>query len=249
MSTHSEACCRIPPVVDEGYEPKGRYLDLGGLKTYVTGPADADKAILAVYDIFGFTPQILQGADILATGDAKQSYQVFMPDFFNGNPAKMEWYPPTTDEQNAALGEWFKDALWSIHQPKIPGILQADQMFNPNVKSWGIIGYCWGGKMASLVAGDEAGLFKVAMQTSPARIDAHEGTRVKVPTMLLASNGESTEDVKAYEDSLNVPKYVERFDDQVHGFMSARADLKDEKVKAGYERGYQLALKFFHEHL
>ncbi|KAI1353034.1 Alpha/Beta hydrolase protein [Xylaria sp. FL0043] len=249
MSNHSDACCRIPPVVVEGYEPKGRYIDAGGIKTYVTGPSDANKAILAVYDIFGFYPQILQGADILATGDTEQSYQIFMPDFFNGNPAKMEWYPPVTDEQKALIGEWFNGALWSIHQPKIPGILQAAEKVNPNIKSWGIMGYCWGGKMASIVAGDEPGLFQVAVQTSPARVDAGEAARVKIPTMLLASNGESIESVKEYEENLKVPCYVERFDDQVHGFMSARADLKDDKVKAGYERGYQLALKFFHEHL
>ncbi|KAI8947666.1 Alpha/Beta hydrolase protein [Xylaria longipes] len=249
MSKHSEACCRIPPVVDEGYEPKGRYIDIYGLKTYVTGSPDADKAILAAYDIFGFFPQTLQGADILATGDTKQSYQVFIPDFFNGNPAKMDWYPPVNDEQKAMLGEWFKDALWSLHSPKVPAILKEAEKINPNIKAWGIVGYCWGGKMASIMAGNEPGLFKAAVQTSPARIDADEAARVKIPTMLLASNGESVEEVKQYEESLTVPKYVERFNDQVHGFMSARADLKDDRVKSEYERGYALALKFFHEHL
>ncbi|KAI1128547.1 Alpha/Beta hydrolase protein [Nemania abortiva] len=249
MSKHSEACCRIPPVVSEGYEPKGQYIDVDGLKTYVTGPPDADKAILAAYDIFGFFPQILQGADILATGDAEQSYQVFMPDFFNGNPASIDWYPPTNDEQIALVTEWFKDAQWSIHKPKLPGILQAAQKINPNIKAWGIMGYCWGGKMASIVAGDDPGLFKAAVQTSPARIDAEDGARVKVPTMMLASQGESVESVEEYEKSLTVPHHVERFEDQVHGFMSARANLKDGRVKAEYERGYALALKFFHEHL
>ncbi|KAF2969238.1 hypothetical protein GQX73_g4339 [Xylaria multiplex] len=248
MSENSEACCRIPPVVDEGYEPKGRYIDVGGIKTYMTGPLDADKAILAAYDIFGFFPQILQGADILATGDRDQSYQVFMPDFFNGNTAKMEWYPPANDEQKAIVGEWFKEAKWSIHKPRVPGILQAAEKVNPNIKSWGIMGYCWGGKMASLVAGDEPGLFKVAVQTSPAQIDVEDGARVKIPTMLLASNGESAESVEAYKESLTVPNYVERFD-EVHGWMSARADFKSDRVKAEYGRGYQLALQFFHRHL
>ncbi|KAI0534665.1 hypothetical protein GGR58DRAFT_47885 [Xylaria digitata] len=102
--------------------------------------------------------------------------------------------------------------------------------------------------MASLVAGDEPGLFKVAVQTSPAQIDVEDGARVKIPTILLASNGESAESVGAYKESLTVPNYVERFD-EVHGWMSARADLKIGRVKAGYERGYQLALQFFHRHL
>ncbi|KAJ2980767.1 hypothetical protein NUW58_g6860 [Xylaria curta] len=249
MSKHSEACCKIPPVVSEGYELKGRYIDLCGLKTYVTGPPDASKAILSVYDIFGFFPQTLQGADILATGDTEQSYQVFMPDFFNGNPALMDWYPPVNDEQKAIVGEWFKEAQWSIHKPKIPGLLREAEKTNPNIKAWGIMGYCWGGKMASIIGGDEPGLFKVAVQTSPARIDADEAAQVKIPTMLLASKGEEAEIVKEYEERLTVPKHVERFDDQVHGWMSARADLKNDRVKAAYERSYALALKFFHDYL
>lgn len=36
MSTthgHSEACCNIPPVVSSGYQVKGKYETIGGLKT------------------------------------------------------------------------------------------------------------------------------------------------------------------------------------------------------------------------
>jgi dienelactone hydrolase len=47
------------------------------------------KAILVIYDIFGFFPQTIQGADILA---ASGDYQVFMPDFFEGQPADIAWY-------------------------------------------------------------------------------------------------------------------------------------------------------------
>lgn len=53
----------------------------------VTGPASADKAIFFIFDIFGYFPQTLQGADILATSDKDQPYQVFMPDFFDGKAA------------------------------------------------------------------------------------------------------------------------------------------------------------------
>lgn len=30
---HSAACCSIPPIVSEGYEAKGKYETIGGLKT------------------------------------------------------------------------------------------------------------------------------------------------------------------------------------------------------------------------
>ena len=94
MSLHSAACCSVPPVVSKGYSEKGKYITVDGLKTYATGPSDAKKAILVVYDIFGFFPQTIQGADILAYGDKENQYQVFMPDFFEGSPADISWYPP-----------------------------------------------------------------------------------------------------------------------------------------------------------
>lgn len=33
---HSEACCNIPPIVVEGYEPKGKYETINGMKTCVS---------------------------------------------------------------------------------------------------------------------------------------------------------------------------------------------------------------------
>lgn len=94
MSLHSAACCSVPPVVSKDYSQKGKYITVDGLKTYATGPPDAKKAILIIYDIFGYFPQTIQGADILAYGDKENQYQVFMPDFFEGSPADISWYPP-----------------------------------------------------------------------------------------------------------------------------------------------------------
>jgi hypothetical protein len=33
MHGHSAACCSIPPIISKGYEPKGKYETIGGLKT------------------------------------------------------------------------------------------------------------------------------------------------------------------------------------------------------------------------
>lgn len=32
---------------------------------------------------------------------------MFMPDFFDGKPADISWYPPDTDEKGKKLGEFF----------------------------------------------------------------------------------------------------------------------------------------------
>jgi hypothetical protein len=58
--TPTAECCTLPPVQAE-YTPKGSFGELDGLKTYQTGPTDTGKAILMVYDVFAYSPQILQG--------------------------------------------------------------------------------------------------------------------------------------------------------------------------------------------
>ena len=79
--SQSHACCTVP-AVQHDYKEKGEYITVDGMKTYATGSTSATSAILVVYDIFGFFPQTLQGADILATGDKEKQYQVFMPGAF-----------------------------------------------------------------------------------------------------------------------------------------------------------------------
>jgi hypothetical protein len=116
MSLHSAACCSVPPVVAKDYSQKGKYITVDGLKTYATGPSDAKKAILVVYDIFGFFPQTIQGADILAYGNSESKYQVFMPDFFEGSPADISWYPP--DNGESTLSARPDDGRYANHGPK-----------------------------------------------------------------------------------------------------------------------------------
>jgi len=76
-------------------------------------------------------------------------------------------------------------------------------------------------------------------------VDAADAEGLTVPFIMLASMEEPAEDVKKFEDALKVPKHVETFGDQVHGWMAARADLSDARVKEEYERGYKTVLTFF----
>ena len=87
------------------------------------------------------------------------------------------------------------------------------------------------------------------MSSSPARIDPKDAEKCTVPFAMLASKDENSDEVMKFHEALPTKKVVHIFDDQIHGWMSARADLKDDKVKAEYERGYEIALDFFGEHL
>ncbi|KAJ5638175.1 hypothetical protein N7490_008054 [Penicillium lividum] len=203
----------IPPVVSKGYQAKGAYQTINGLKTY----------------IFGFFDQTIQGADILATS-SEEKYRVFMPDFFEGKPADISWYPPTTDEHKKLLGNFFQNA----------NKLAPNDGFD-----WSILGFCWGGKIAALsVAGDNK-IFKSAAQCHPAMVDPNDAKTIKVPFAMLASKDEPASDVEAFKANLVVPNHVETFSTQIHGWMAARSNLEDPEVKSEYERGYKTLLQFF----
>jgi len=250
MHGHSAACCSIPPIVSKGYEPKGKYETIGGLKTYVTGPADATKAILYIYDIFGYFPQSLQGADILSTADDKTKYQVFMPDWFEGKPADISWYPPNTKEKGEKLGNFFQ----TIGAPpatasKVPTILKEIKSKYSKISTWGVVGFCWGGKIVSLTTSTTSTPFKAAAECHPAMVDPSEAEGIKIPLCMLASKDEPKEDVEKFEKNLKGEKHVEIFGDQIHGWMAARSDLDDARVKSEYERGYKTLLEFFGKYL
>jgi len=246
--SQSHACCTVPPVVDDGYKEKGSWTEVQGMKTYQTGSSNAKSGILVVYDIFGFFPQTLQGADILAYGDKEKQYQAFMPDFFDGKPADISWYPPDTDEKGAKLGEFFKT---SAAPPKtlerIPKVLK-DLESKHGITEWGIVGYCWGGKIVNLIS-QEGTPFKAAASCHPAMVDANDAPGVKIPFAMLPSKDEKKEDVEAWQKAIKVKNIVQWWPEQVHGFMAARGNLKDPKVKGDYEKAYQLLLNFFHENM
>jgi len=245
---HNEACCNIPPVISKGYQAKGTYEEIGGYKTYVTGPADATKAIVLIYDIFGYFEQTLQGADILAFSD-KQKYKVYMPDWFKGNACAIDIYPPDNDDKKKRLGEF----LGTYNPPKIageiPGYVKAIKDTNSSITKFGILGLCWGGKVAALAVKADTNPFAVAASAHPAMVDAADAKGVNTPFTMLASMEESPEDVKAFEDALGGPKHVEIFADQIHGWMGARANLSDSRVKDEYQRGYKTVLSFFGQHM
>ena len=114
-----------------------------------TGPSSAKTAILIIYDIFGFSSQTFQGADILAhSDDQHHQYQVFVPDFFYGKPAELSWYPPDTKEKGEKLGNFFStSANPGNNAGKIPAVVkEITEKTGGTIEKWGALGMCWGGK-------------------------------------------------------------------------------------------------------
>ncbi|KAI9663244.1 MAG: hypothetical protein M1821_008292 [Bathelium mastoideum] len=247
MHGHSAACCTVPPVTANNSPPtKGAWFEVDGMKTYVTGQAEAKEALLVIYDIFGFFPQTLQGADILG-----QHYKVFVPDWFEGKPADISWYPPDTKEKGEKLGNFFQTTgappATAQRVPKVVDLLQK-QPENSGIQKWGIVGYCWGGKIVALTT-QQGTPFSAGAAAHPAMVDPNDAKSASVPIALLPSKDESKDDVAAWEKEMKQKHLVKWYDDQVHGFMAARGDLTDDNVRKNYEDGYQTLLNWFRQHL
>ncbi|KAF2804338.1 alpha/beta-hydrolase [Mytilinidion resinicola] len=245
---HSEACCTIPPVSAD-YTEKGKFIEIDGLKTYATGPEDASIVIILIYDVFGFGPQILQGADLLAH-PSKHPYRVLIPDFLAGNLANPAWFPPDTPEKRTAMGTYFGPqgpGNAATMLASLMGVVKAIKTAD-TVNTLGVVGYCWGAKIVSLscAAGTP---FAAGVELHPSGLDTADAPNITVPLCMLASEDEDADAVKAFGEALTVPKLVERFEGAPHGWMTSRGDLSDVKGKADYERGYATVMTFFHEHL
>ncbi|KAK9850067.1 hypothetical protein MYU51_012897 [Penicillium brevicompactum] len=179
INGHNKACCNVPPVVCSGYVAKGSYSQLGGLKTYAIGPENATKGIVIISDIFGYSDQALQGADILATSHRHQ-HKVFIPDWFDSSPCN--------------------------HMPQgtaaaLPQYVAALKAANPSIESWALVGFCWGGKVAEIITSNEEIPFAIAAICHPAMIDPSEAENISIPFMLLAASKDPTEDMKKFKNS------------------------------------------------
>ncbi|POO02297.1 Dienelactone hydrolase [Trema orientale] len=90
----SSQCLENPPSLSST-SGAGSVQEIGGLKTYVTGPPHSNRAILLVSDVFGYEAPNLRYfflfdhvsvrklADKLAAAD---QFLVVVPDFFYGDP-------------------------------------------------------------------------------------------------------------------------------------------------------------------
>lgn len=183
----------------------------------VTGPRTSQKAIFWIYDIFAFTPQTLQGADILG-----ETYLVVIPDLFRGSVAQRDWYPPTNDYQRTNLTKFLtgpadRQKALSL----VPEIIAGSAKIYPSIEKWAAIGFCWGGKIVALTS-DKGSNWVVSAQSSPAFVEVGDAAKIAIPHIVLASKDEDKDDIKGYEERLEHVPHVVKTYDRPHGFQSAR---------------------------
>ncbi|KAI5458806.1 dienelactone hydrolase family protein [Mariannaea sp. PMI_226] len=250
----SKACCELAPV-SANYENKGRWETVAGVKTYVVGNENADRAILDIYDVFGASSQTIQGADRLA---ALTSALVFVPDLFEGNPLDRSLIPPDTEEKQQKVQAFITGP--ANVEKNMSRVLQIREEIGskwPSVEEHvGIFGLCWGGKIAILACGEDnkgqGRHFTVSGTAHPGGLDAKDAENTNAPHILLASPGEPEDIVAQCKEILSQPGKVgevETYSTMFHGWMGARANLEDAANLTEYERGYKQAADFFSKYL
>lgn len=147
----SKACCTLPPLKSE-YEAQGTFIELDGTRVYIASPApegNVEEAVLIFYDIFGFLPNVLQGADTFAKQlqASGRNALVVLPDFFHGAPYDVNNFPPK--EGFGPVIQWIND---NGNEEKITPTLNKVSAYlsSRGVKKVGTVGYCWGAKVCHL---------------------------------------------------------------------------------------------------
>jgi len=231
--------------VSHDYIAKGEYKAYGGLdKCYMVGPTGTGKVILIVYDIFGYFPQTLQGADILA--ETLQA-RVIMPDLLMGKPWPVEKFPPESLADKAALQAFFgTTANPVLTLPYITAL--GLELKKEGATKIGVLGFCWGGKLA-FKTGSEGWVDAVAA-VHPAMLSADDVDNVRVPVAMYLSQDEPVEEYQKLVDTLADRPWATKNSWKVyptvnHGFAAARANLTDPEGKAQFEDVYARLSSFF----
>jgi len=242
----SEACCTLPAVVESGYEPKGSITSYDAFdKAYVIAPSRAKSAIVFVYDIFGISSQIMQGADIVSKA---LNAKVVVPDFFRGNERDINNWPPTTPEGQAERKAFFEDIgdakKWL---PELVAV--ANALRKEGFEKVGAIGYCWGGKL-SILAGTSPDAFDAVAVVHPAFLANEDADNLAVPIGFYPTKDEPKEVCEYIREVVSKKPFASKnslhhFETVPHGFASARAKLSDPENKKQFELFYEKVTKFF----
>ncbi|KAF3769862.1 hypothetical protein M406DRAFT_246055 [Cryphonectria parasitica EP155] len=247
-------CEEIPPVSSQ-YSEKGRYETIAGFKTYVTGPADATRIVIEIYDVFGFASQTIQGADRLA--EHLGNTLVVLPDLLEGKYVQHDWIPADTPEKQQLLQE-FRSGPGNI-STAVESLLRVraavGKKYPAVERHVAVGGLCWGGKVAVKVSGEgnegQGRRFEVAWTAHPGGLDVEDTKAMNVPYICLASPGEDADTVAKVKQIVETPPrvgYVETFGPPMfHGWMGARANLDDELNRREFERGYQTVARWLNK--
>jgi len=231
--------------------PAGKFETLNGVETYVTLPTTdypKDKAVLFLPDIFGAQ---LPNAQLLADDFARNGFQVYIPDYLNGDPVPADFLGGKFD-----LNAWFPTHGQEQTRPTLDKVIAA--LKEKGVTSFGATGYCFGARYVFDLAFD--GVIKAAVVSHPSLIqvpdDLEKFAKTGVPLLVNSCEHDDyypEEKQKAGDEILGGGKFAPGYkrvhwDGCTHGF-AVRGDLSHAPTKAGKEGSFKETVEWFIKYL
>lgn len=233
------SCCptHVGPVASD-YKGLGSHEKIDDMELYVVG--EGDKAVLVIYDIFGFHPNTYQWCDKLA---AAAGVRVVMPDLFRGKAWPVNPWPPVGDLMGWIQKEGTDEVIARDVAKTMPWLAAQ------GVKATAIHGFCWGGAKAFVQAA-EAGKFRAVGTCHPSFLNGELAAKVHVPALVLNSKDESDEGMNEVEavlkKNVGADKVVsEWFRDVHHGWCAARGDCSDPVQKVNMQKALDISAAFY----
>ncbi|KAL3531375.1 hypothetical protein ACH5RR_010697 [Cinchona calisaya] len=229
-------CCENPPTLSSA-SGAGSIVQLGGLKSYVSGPSDAKHSLLLLSDTIGYeAPKLRKLADKIAIA----GFYVVVPDFFDG-----DYFDPANSEKPVSV--WMK-----LHGQE-KGIEDAKPVIadlkNKGITAVGAAGFCWGAKVAVQLA--ISGHAQAAVLLHPYSVTVDDIKEINKPIAILGAETDHSsppELLKQFEEILKskpeVDSFVKIFPGVSHGW-TVRYDEADEKVAKSAEEAHQDMLGWF----
>lgn len=230
-SNPSQKCC-FEAITHEG-EAKGKYIDLYGVKTYVTGETSSDDKVLVFFtDYFGNS---MINNLLVADHFAKSGYKVYMPDILLGDVVTVE------SLETLDLKAWLSRHTEELVKPVVDNFMTAfKKEKNPNFLA--VVGYCFGAKYAIQQINEKTGDADVAAIAHPSFVTIEEVAAIgRNPLLISAAEVDpvfSSEMRHITEDKLKEmgARYqLDLFSGVTHGF-AVRGDLSDPVVKYAKEK-------------
>jgi len=241
------ACDSLPSVsLLPTYSVEGERTIVNGMETYESKDKTPTTLLIAVYDIYGFSPStnIWQICDKMA----ETGVRVALPDFFRGEPWKREHYPYPKDED---FFEFVRATSWeeSVRADMIEVIAHYKRQ---GVTRFGIFGFCFGGRISAMATGEFFDDIQVAAHFHPASVNISEAALIRSPTILLpgANDPDMTQYCQLINDN-NGPgscSYT-HYRDVNHGYAGGRADWTNSIIRNRAQEAVTLARNFFCEKL
>ncbi|KAL4936084.1 hypothetical protein BDV06DRAFT_216945 [Aspergillus oleicola] len=212
----------------------------------VTGNRSSKRGVVLIYDIFGLYPQTKEGAALISR---ELDCLVIIPDFFHGDAANMDWIGMDTDEKRSSMMAFFHTKANPVKNLAVlSDVMEDTKGLYPQVESWGILGLCWGSKLAALASGSDS-CFAVSAQAHPSLLDLADAKAITIPHICLSSSDEPADVLEEYEQEVQTESEFELYDTMFHGWMGARANLEDEDNAKEFQRGYKQISSFFNNRL